>query len=284
MSSIQWFPGHMTRAKREMESSIKLCDMIIEIRDARIPKSSSNPILKKLINNKPHLIILSKKDKADKNITKKWEEYFKRNGIDCISLDLINDNVIKEVKNKVFEIMKPWFERQKRRGINPRSVRVMVSGIPNVGKSTLINKIAKKKIAKTADKPGVTRSLQWIKLDKDIDLLDTPGILWPKFDDELIGLNLAVVGSINDDILDFEKLGIYALDFIIKNYPEYINKRYGIDAVDDLYENFKKIGEARKIYTKNEVDINKTIIMFINEIRDDKLGEITWDVLNEKDE
>lgn len=282
-SNIQWFPGHMTRAKREMEQAIKMCDMIIEIRDSRIPKSSGNPILKNIINNKPHLIILSKKDKSDMLQTKLWEDYFQKQNINCISLDLLKDNVVKEVKSEVIKIMQPWLERQKRRGINPRSIRVMVSGIPNVGKSTLINRIAKKKIAKTADKPGVTRSLQWIKLDKDIDLLDTPGILWPKFDDKTTGLNLAVIGSINDEILDIEELAIYALNHIIHNYPERLKTRYGIEIKNNPYFVFKDIGEKRKIVTKGEVDINKVMYMFINEIRNDKLEGITWDNINEID-
>ena len=170
MRQIQWFPGHMTKAKREMEASLKLVDMVIEIRDSRIPFSSSNPMLKQMINNKPYLILLSKDDKANPEITKQWVEYFKEEGIRCISIDLLQDNVIKFVKQEVHSLMKPWTERQISRGITPRAIRVMVSGIPNVGKSTLINRIAKRKIAKTADKPGVTRSLQWIKLDKDVEL------------------------------------------------------------------------------------------------------------------
>ena len=284
MRQIQWFPGHMTKAKREMEASLKLVDMVIEIRDSRIPFSSSNPMLKQMINNKPYLILLSKDDKANPEITKQWVEYFKEEGIRCISIDLLQDNVIKLVKQEVHSLMKPWTERQISRGITPRAIRVMVSGIPNVGKSTLINRIAKRKIAKTADKPGVTRSLQWIKLDKDVELLDTPGILWPKFDDPKIGLNLAVVGSINDDILDIEEIGVYAMKFICTNYPNLLKQRYDVEISDDPYEMFKRIGKSRNYLKKGEVDIERTMKQFVNEVRNDKLGRISWEKIDEINE
>jgi len=279
---IQWFPGHMTKAKREMEASLKLVDMVIELRDARIPFSSSNPMLKKMINKKPYLIILSKKDKADDVLTKEWTDHFNNQEISCISMDLLKDNVIKLVKDEVHKIMKPWIERQKSRGINPRAIRVMVTGIPNVGKSTLINRIAKRKIAKTADKPGVTRSLQWIKLDKDIDLLDTPGILWPKFEDEIIGLNLAIVGSINDDILDLERISVYALKKLIKNYPQFLIDRYNIELEEDPYIFFEKLGRSKGLLRRNEVDYERCYKFFLTEIRNDKLGKITWEKVNEE--
>ena len=284
MRQIQWFPGHMTKAKREMEASLKLVDMVIEIRDSRIPFSSSNPMLKQMINNKPYLILLSKDDKANPEITKQWVEYFKEEGIRCISIDLLQDNVIKLVKQEVHSLMKPWTDRQISRGITPRAIRVMVSGIPNVGKSTLINRIAKRKIAKTADKPGVTRSLQWIKLDKDVELLDTPGILWPKFDDPKIGLNLAVVGSINDDILDIEEIGVYAMKFICTNYPNLLKQRYDVEISDDPYEMFKRIGKSRNYLKKGEVDIERTMKQFVNEVRNDKLGRISWEKIDEINE
>ena len=282
MTQIQWFPGHMTKAKREMEASLKLVDMVIEIRDARIPNSSSNPMLREMINHKPYLILLSKKDKADDLKTKQWVEHFKDEGIACISIDLLKDNVIKLVKDEVHKIMKPWIDKQKSRGINPRAIRVMVSGIPNVGKSTLINRIAKKKIAKTADKPGVTRSLQWIRLDKDIDLLDTPGILWPKFDNETIGLNLAVVGSINDDILDVEQISVYALKYLVNKYPNFIKERYNIEIDEDPYVMLENIGNSKGLLRKGEVDFERTMKYFLTEIRNDKIGKITWEEVNEE--
>ncbi len=282
MTQIQWFPGHMTKAKREMEASLKLVDMVIEIRDARIPNSSSNPMLREMINHKPYLILLSKKDKADDLKTKQWVEYFKDKGIACVEVDLLKDNVIKLVKDEVHKIMKPWIDKQKSRGINPRAIRVMVSGIPNVGKSTLINRIAKKKIAKTADKPGVTRSLQWIRLDKDIDLLDTPGILWPKFDNETIGLNLAVVGSINDDILDVEQISVYALKYLVNKYPNFIKERYNIEIDEDPYVMLENIGNSKGLLRKGEVDFERTMKYFLTEIRNDKIGKITWEEVNEE--
>ncbi|NLC96624.1 MAG: ribosome biogenesis GTPase YlqF [Erysipelotrichaceae bacterium] len=281
-TSINWFPGHMTKAKREMEASLKLVDMVIEIRDSRIPNSSSNPLLKQIIKNKPYLIILSKKDKADDIQTSRWVNYFKKDGISCVAVDLLKDDVIKIIKKEVHQIMKSWILKQKSRGINPRAIRVMVIGIPNVGKSTLINRIAKKKIAKTADKPGVTRSLQWIRLDKDIELLDTPGILWPKFDDEIIGLNLAVVGSINDQILDIEQISVYALKYILKNYPTNIIERYNVELDEDPYIMFERIGKARNLLKKGEIDIERVMILFINELRNDKLGKITWEKIDEE--
>lgn len=278
MAIIQWYPGHMNKAKRQMSEQLKMCDMVIEIRDARAPQASSNPVLKQLINQKKHLVVLSKKDLADTNETNDWIKHLENGQTRCIAIDMFHDNVIQLIKNEVFDMMKEWLEKQKRRGIlKPRSIRVMICGIPNVGKSTLINQIIRKKLTKTANMPGVTRSLQWVKLDKDIDLLDTPGILWPKFENEQIGITLAIIGSITDRILDVVELGRQAMLYLKRYYPELIKERYKVELKEDPMAIFQEIGEKRKIYVQNEVNIKQTIEIFLSEIRTGKLGKITWE-------
>ena len=215
---IQWFPGHMTKAKRQMEENLKKVDLVIEIRDARIPYSSKNPMLEKLIQNKPRLIILSKRDKADPQMTAQWIQALEDEQNKVLALDLIRDSYKKTLVSVANELCQALIEKQKRRGIRPRALRAMVCGIPNVGKSTMINTLAKRKAAQTADRPGVTRALQWIKLDKGLELLDTPGVLWPKFEDPQIGLRLALLGAIRDEVINRDELGQYALDWLLKKH------------------------------------------------------------------
>ena len=209
--NINWFPGHMTKAKREMEEKLKLVDMVIELRDARIPNASANPLLSDLTKQKPRLIIMSKADKAEPAYSAKWAEKLSGDGIQVVVMDLNHDNVIKVISEAAQELMKAKIERQIRRGIRPRPIRSMVAGVPNVGKSTLINRMAKKKAVQAADRPGVTKSLQWVKVSKELELLDTPGVLWPKFEDEQIGLRLAVSGAIRDEILPLEEVAVFAM-------------------------------------------------------------------------
>ncbi|WP_369524491.1 ribosome biogenesis GTPase YlqF, partial [Ileibacterium valens] len=193
-SNIQWFPGHMTKARRQMEENLKKVDFIIEIRDARIPESSRNPLIEELAGNKPRLILLSKKDKADPQLTKDWIRELSSENQEVMAVDLIRENYRKQLVAKSLKLNEKLIEKQKRKGIRPRALRAMVCGIPNVGKSTMINTLAKRKAAQTGDRPGVTKSLQWIRLDSDLELLDTPGVLWPKFEDQEIGIRLAALG------------------------------------------------------------------------------------------
>ena len=277
-TSINWFPGHMNKARRLMEDSLKLVDMVIEIRDCRIPYSSANPLLDQLINNKPRLIVLSKKDKADDMDTIKWINNLKDDHTSCVAINSLNDNVkailIKECRN----IMAAKIARMKAKGMKPRAIRAMVVGIPNVGKSTLINAVAKKRIAKVANKPGVTQSLQWMRLDKDLELLDTPGVLWPKFNDENVALNLALCKAIKDEVLNIEQIAVYAMKKMIAYYPERLIDRYNIVISDDIYDMFRQIGENQKlIMAKNEVDSERVYAFFVQEVREDKLGGLTWE-------
>lgn len=283
MANIQWFPGHMTKAKRLMEANLKLCDMVIELRDARIPLSSKNPMIDKMIQKKPRLIILTKKDKADDAETQKWIKFLRDETTEVIAVDATTENVIPKIVAASKKVCKPTLDRMVSKGINPRALRSMVCGIPNVGKSTLINKLAKKKVAKTSDKPGVTRSLQWVKLNKDLELLDTPGVLWPKFESEKVGYNLAIVGSINDNILNLDDIVIYALKKLMKDYPKRLEARYSVVLKDDVFEVLDQIAIKKGwILRGNQIDYDRAMKVILNEIRDDKLGNITWETVDEK--
>lgn len=272
----------MTRAKRDMQENMKAVDMVIELRDCRIPESSRNPMLDQIIQNKPRLIVLSKKDKGEAAEIEKWIQHLSNETTTVIAMDLTKDAVISTITNACTKIMQPKIDRMIRRGIRPRAIRAMVCGIPNVGKSTLINAVAKKKIAETADRPGVTRSLKWMKLNKNLELLDTPGILWPKFEDEKVGYHLAITGAIRDQILPLEDVVRYAIKRLIKEYPERLQERYGIEVCDDADEVLMRIGKARNfVKSGSEVDIKRTMEVFLNELRDDRLGCICWERVNE---
>lgn len=279
---IQWFPGHMTKAKREMQEKMKMVDMVIELRDARIPNASKNPMIEELCNQKPRLIILSKKDKADGEETRKWIAKLQKEDVKVLALDILKENITPKVVEASQELMKAKIERMKRRGIRPRAIRAMVVGVPNVGKSTFINRISKKKIAVTGDRPGVTKSLQWSKVNTNLELLDTPGVLWPKFEDEKVGVLLAVSGAIRDEILPLEDVATWAMRFLLENKPELLEKRYSIELDEDPYLIFTRIAEKRGFLRNgNEVDFKRTIETFLREIRDDRLGSITWENADE---
>lgn len=279
-TNIQWFPGHMTKAKREIEEKIKMVDMVIELRDARIPSSSANPLLRQITNNKPRLIILTKEDKADPKMTSQWIQSLSDEATMVISADLTKGAPMQLILNKSKELLKAKFEREARKGIRPRAIRAMIIGIPNVGKSTLINRMAKRKATITGDRPGVTKATQWIKVNNDFELLDTPGVLWPKFEDEGIAMRLAVTGAIRDQILPIEDVVHYALGYINEYYPEYIKNRYDVDSISDSAELIKQIGEKRKMLRSGgEVDIVRVREMLLREIRDNDLGRMTWERL-----
>lgn len=281
--NIQWFPGHMTKAKRGMQEKLKMVDMVIELRDARIPLASANPMIKDIINQKPRLIILTKIDKADEKATKKWIEALSNDHTKVLGLDVLNGNIKTSIINACQELMRDKIERQKRKGMKPRAIRSMVCGIPNVGKSTLINRLAGKKTLVTGDRPGVTKSLSWVKASKELELLDTPGVLWPKFDDEQVGILLGITGAIKDQVLPLEEIAYYALKHLKKYAPEALEKRYGVELIENNYKLFLSIGKAKGLLSKNgEVDYQRVIEMFLKEIRDNKLGKITWEVYNDE--
>ena len=275
---IQWFPGHMTKAARQMEENLKKVDFVIEIRDARIPDSSRNPMLDGIIHTKPRLIILSKKDKADPKLTKEWITYLEKDNVRVIALDLVHENYKAAIVQASKTLCASFIE--KRRGIKPRALRAMVCGIPNVGKSTMINTLAKRKAAKTADKPGVTKSLQWIKLDKDLELLDTPGVLWPKFDDQQIGLKLALLGSIRDEVVTMDELAMFAVEWLMENNPSSLIETYGIEIQDTPWHTLEQVAIKRGYLQKGQIDENRLMNSFVKDMRENKCGLITWEKPN----
>ena len=269
--AINWYPGHMAKARRQMEEQLKLVDIVIELRDARIPEASANPILVELSKNKRVLIILNKADLADPEKNKQWKQHFE----DCLICDSTGDNLTRNVVDEVKRILNDKLEKARARGIRKKTLRAMIVGIPNVGKSTFINNIVKKKVAKAENRPGVTKSLQWIRINEDVELLDTPGVLWPKIENQSDARLLALLGSINDDILDKQELVLFGLDLLKDRYPGLIQERYAVDEnSDDL---IKEIGKAR-LWLRNdgEVDIAKCLDAILKDIRSNKIGRITW--------
>ena len=275
-TNINWYPGHMTAARRKMQEDIKLCDVVIELLDARIPGSSKNPDMDDLIGDKKRIFILNKADMADPQVTAKWVEYYSSKGIKVLTMDSRIRKQTLAVTNAVKEVCKEKIERDRRRGIAARPIKAMVAGIPNVGKSTFINSFVGKATAKTGNKPGVTRGNQWIRISKDINLLDTPGILWPKFEDQQIGLNLAYIGSINDNILELNDVTYNFIEYIKDNYCNILVERYMIEDVGDSNEIITKIAELKKSIKKGgEPDIDKTCRLILDDFRSGKLGRVS---------
>ena len=274
--NFQWYPGHMTKAKRQMLEDIKLIDLVIELVDARIPLSSRNPDIDELGKNKYRLILMNKSDLADKKATDKWSDYFKKKGFFVVSLDARTKNSMKSITDIVMEACKEKIERDRKRGIKNRPVRAMVVGIPNVGKSTFINSLAGKAAAKTGNKPGVTKGKQWIRLNKNVDLLDTPGILWPKFEDQSVGLKLAFIGSIKDEILNTEELAAELIQFMNVKYPGVLEEKYTISRHEDPYVMLHEIAKSRHCLVRgNELDTEKAAVLLLDDFRNGRLGRLT---------
>ena len=273
---FQWYPGHMTKAKRQMQEDIKLVDLVIELVDARIPVSSRNPDIDTLGKGKARLILLNKSDLADERKNEGWTEFFKKKGYYVVRMDARNKGSMKQVSAIIAEACKEKVERDLRRGIKNRPVRAMVVGIPNVGKSTFINTFAGKACAKTGNKPGVTKGKQWIRLNKNVELLDTPGILWPKFEDQSVGLRLALIGSIKDDILNIDELSLELIQILREEYPGVLKERYGMEEEGTPAEMLEKIALNRGCIKKgNEVDYAKAAALVLDEFRTGKLGKIS---------
>ncbi len=272
---FQWYPGHMTKAKRMMEEDIKLIDLVIELVDARLPLSSRNPDIDKLGKNKYRLIILNKSDLVSEQDNSAWTEYFKNQGFYVVRLDSRSRAGMKNVNAVIDKACQEKFQRDRKRGILNRPVRAMVVGIPNVGKSTFINSFAGRACAKTGNKPGVTKGKQWIRLNKNVELLDTPGILWPKFEDQQVGLRLALVGSMNDEVLNIHELAMELIRYIKDNYAGMLNERYGIDEDGLPEEVLSRIAEKRKCLKKgNELDYDKAAALVLDEFRSGTLGRV----------
>lgn len=275
-ASFNWYPGHMTKAKRMMQEDIKFNDIVIELIDARIPMSSRNPDIDDLAKNKYRLILLNKSDLADERVTVKWVEFFEKQGIKVIKLDSRQRIEMKSVNNAILEVCKEKIERDRKRGIINRPVRAMIVGIPNVGKSTFINSFAGKACAKTGNKPGVTKGKQWIRLNKTVELLDTPGILWPKFDNEKIANDLAFIGSINDQILNLTELSLKFIESVKNDYAGIFTSRYDIEEKDDGVTMLGDIAIARGCLKKGgEPDYDKAAALIFDDFRSGKLGKIS---------
>lgn len=283
MQNIQWFPGHMTKTKRQIQASLKLVDAVAEIIDARIPVSSRNPDFDSIIQNKPRVVLMNKCDMADPSSTQKWINYFKNNGIVAIPIDCKTGRGINKFVSSVNEVLKEKIEKQKAKGLLNPTVRVMIVGIPNVGKSTFINRISKNRKAKAEDKPGVTRGNQWFTINKGFEVLDTPGVLWPKFEDKIVGERLAFTGAVKDQIMDTELLAMRLLDFLkVEKNPIFVERfKLQNEPIENIesYELLELIGRKRgMLISGGEIDTERAAIMLLDEYRSAKLGKYTFEL------
>lgn len=287
MKQIQWFPGHMAKTRRLINANLKLVDAVVEIVDSRAPLSSRNPEMDSMTKGKPRLVLLNKSDLADDRVTQMWINYFRNNGCEAIAVDCKSGkglkNVLTTVKTKV---LKELMEKREKNGMTGAAVRLMIVGIPNVGKSSLINKLAGTKRAKVEDRPGVTRTKQWVKLDSSTELLDMPGVLWPKFEDQEAAVRLAFTGAISDDVLDIETLAMKLLSFMAENYPQSLKERYKIefDAENSGLELLEKVGKKRgMMISGGEINTERAAITVLDEFRSGKLGRITLELPQKRD-
>lgn len=277
--NYQWYPGHMTKAKRMMQEDIKLIDLVIELVDARVPLSSRNPDIDELGKNKARLILLNKADLAAEQQNEAWMAYFKEKGYFAVKVNARNGTGVKVVNSVIQEACKEKIERDRRRGIKNRPIRAMVVGIPNVGKSTFINTFAGKACTKTGNKPGVTKGKQWIRLNKNVELLDTPGILWPKFEDQEVGVRLAVIGSIKDDILNLDELSLSLIHYLREAYPGVLAERYQLEEKGSDVEVLEQVAKNRNCLLRGqELDYSKAAGILLDEFRSGKIGRITLEM------
>ena len=285
MQNIQWFPGHMTKTKRQIQANLKLVDAVAEIIDARIPVSSRNPDLNKLIQNKPRVILLNKCDMANQTATKMWIDFYKKQGITAIAVDCKSGRGLNKFPQAVNNVMSEKIARLKSKGMKNPMMRIMIVGIPNVGKSSFINRISKQNRAKVEDRPGVTRGNQWFTISNNLEMLDTPGVLWPKFDDQIVGEHLAFTGAVKDQVIDVELLAVRLLDFLKKLKPAEFIARFKLEDIDldniDSYELLRIIGKKRgMLVSGGEIDTERAAIMLLDEFRAAKLGRITVEMPN----
>ncbi len=287
--NIQWFPGHMAKTRRLIAENLKLVDVIIELLDARIPFSSRNPEINTLVNNKPRLVAFNKSDLADEQISRQWVQWYAEQGIKCILINSINGKGLNEVKARARELMSEKIERDKAKGKLFTPVRTMIVGIPNVGKSSFINKIVGKATAVTGDRPGVTRGKQWIRINSEIELLDTPGILWPKFEDQEVGMNLAFTGAIKDDIMDISEVAMELLARLSKTYPAELCARFKLepDVLKEIepLELLETVARKRGcIISKGQIDYSRISAIVLDEFRGGKIGRITLEKPGDREE
>lgn len=280
MATIQWFPGHMSKARRQVQENLKFIDFVTILVDARLPLSSQNPMLNKIVGDKPKLMILNKVDLADPVRTKEWQSSFESHGIKTLAINSKEQSTVKKVTEAAKSLMKDKIERLRQRGIQKETLRTMIIGIPNAGKSTLMNRLAGKKIAAVGNKPGVTKGQQWLKSNKDLEILDTPGILWPKFEDQEVGLKLALTGAIKDQLLPMDEVTIFGLDYFKANYPERLLERFkGMDLEQETPELI--MTWTQKLGFRDDYD--RFYQLFVKEVRDGRLGTYTLDKVSDLD-
>ncbi|ALT80884.1 ribosome biogenesis GTPase YlqF [Streptococcus macedonicus] len=278
MANIQWFPGHMSKARRQVQENLKHVDFVTILVDARLPLSSQNPMLTKIVGDKPKLMILNKADLADSNRTKEWRNYFEKQGIKTLAVNSKEQATVKLVTDAAKSLMADKIAKLRERGIQKKTLRTMIIGIPNAGKSTLMNRLAGKKIAVVGNKPGVTKGQQWLKSNKDLEILDTPGILWPKFEDEVVGLKLALTGAIKDQLLPMDEVTIFGINFFKKYYPERLVERFkGINLEEEAPEIIMAM--TQKLGFRDDYD--RFYSLFVKDVREGKLGRYTLDVVGE---
>ncbi len=278
MATIQWFPGHMSKARRQVQENLKFIDFVTILVDARLPLSSQNPMLNKIVGDKPKLMILNKVDLADPVRTKEWQSYFESHGIKTLAINSKEQSTVKKVTEAAKSLMKDKIERLRQRGIQKETLRTMIIGIPNAGKSTLMNRLAGKKIAAVGNKPGVTKGQQWLKSNKDLEILDTPGILWPKFEDQEVGLKLALTGAIKDQLLPMDEVTIFGLDYFKANYPERLLERFkGMDLDQETPELI--MTWTQKLGFRDDYD--RFYQLFVKDVRDGRLGTYTLDKVSD---
>lgn len=274
---VQWFPGHMSKALRQMKEKMHLIEVVFELVDARLPVSSSNPYVSEIIKDKPRVVLLNKMDKANPSKTKEWIAHFESLGMKAVPVNSLNGDGFNKIIPAAKEVLADKLEKDKAKGLKERAIRALIVGIPNVGKSTLINKLAKRKATAIGDRPGVTKVQQWIKVGKELELLDTPGVLWNKFEDQEVGLRLALTGAIKDEILPIDDVVIYGLKFFIEHHPNRLIERYKIESEDPI-EILDHIGKIRGARRGGETDYDRVFNIFLNDLRGGNLGRVTLDV------
>ncbi|MGD8190179.1 ribosome biogenesis GTPase YlqF [Brevibacillus ginsengisoli] len=275
--TIQWFPGHMAKARRQVTEKLKQIDVVIELLDSRLPLSSRNPMIDEIVGDKPRLILLNKADLADDKVTDEWINYFRGYGIRTLPIDALSGKGVNKLPGFCQELASDMLAKRADRGMQARAIRIMILGIPNVGKSSLINRLAKRSVAQTGDRPAVTKSQQWVKMGDTLELLDTPGILWPKFEDQMVGLRLAASGAIKDELIDFGEVALFVARYMLHYYPEQLKDRFKVDTLpEDGVEMLEIVGKKRGcMISGGQIDYDKASEIFLRELRSGKLGMIS---------
>jgi len=275
--AIQWFPGHMAKARRQVTEKLKLIDVVIELLDARLPLSSRNPMIDEIVSEKPRLILLNKADLADEKATEEWIAYFRKLGIRTLPIDALSGKGVGKLPELCRELAAEMLAKRSEKGMQGRAIRTMILGIPNVGKSSLINRLSKRAVAQTGDRPAVTKAQQWVKMGDTLELLDTPGILWPKFEDQMVGLRLAASGAIKDELIDFTEVALFVITYMMHYYPERLLDRFKLKALpEDRVEMLEEIGKKRGcLISGGNIDYDKAAEIFLRELRSGKLGTVS---------